>query len=203
MGRAGMTDDSHGYRRVVVEKPFGTDLKSAQALSAEFHKVLDEDQIYRIDHYLGKESVQNMMVFRFANGIFEPIWNRNYIDNVQISVLETVDVGHRAGYYDGVGVVRDMFQNHLLALLSLVAMEPPASFQAAALRNERAKVLSEMRQVTHERLRYDTVAANTLHTGKLRVSLRIRRPPHTQPCGVCRQLALARRTFLSAFGQSD
>jgi glucose-6-phosphate 1-dehydrogenase len=157
MGRAGMTDDSEGYRRVVVEKPFGTDLKSAQALSAEFHKVLDEDQIYRIDHYLGKESVQNVLVFRFANGMFEPVWNRNYVDNVQISVLETVDVGHRAGYYDGVGVVRDMFQNHLLALLSLVAMEPPASFNATALRNERAKVLSEIRQVTHERLRYDTV----------------------------------------------
>src|SRR5207249_4786986 len=127
-GSAGMTEESQGFRRVVIEKPFGTDLKSAQALNDELHRVLDEQQIYRIDHYLGKETVQNMLVFRFANGIYEPIWNRNYIENVQISALETVDVGHRAGYYDGVGVLRDMFQNHILALVALVGMEPPASF---------------------------------------------------------------------------
>ena len=109
-------------------------------LTEVLHRVMTEQQIYRIDHYLGKETVQNMLVFRFANGIFEPIWNRNYIDHVQISALEQVGLEHRAGYYDGVGVVRDMFQNHMLALLSLVAMEPPASFNATALRNERAKV---------------------------------------------------------------
>jgi glucose-6-phosphate 1-dehydrogenase len=157
IGRAHMEDETEGFRRLVVEKPFGTDLKSAQTLSAELHNVLNEDQIYRIDHYLGKESVQNMLVFRFANGIFEPIWNRNYIDHVQISALETVDVGHRAGYYDGVGVLRDMFQNHMLALLTFVAMEPPSSFKANPLRNERAKVLSEIRPITPDRLRFDTV----------------------------------------------
>ncbi|MEP7199845.1 MAG: glucose-6-phosphate dehydrogenase, partial [Chloroflexota bacterium] len=147
LGRAGMTDEAEGFRRVIIEKPFGTDLPSANELTTALHRVLREQQIYRIDHYLGKETVQNVLVFRFANGIFEPVWNRNYIDHVQISVLEQVGVGHRAGYYDGVGVVRDMFQNHILALLALVAMEPPTSFNATALRNERAKLLSAVRPI--------------------------------------------------------
>jgi glucose-6-phosphate 1-dehydrogenase len=145
LGQAGMFQEANGWRRVVIEKPFGRDLPSAQALNRDVHNVLHEEQIYRIDHYLGKETVQNLLVFRFANTIFEPIWNRNYISHVQITAAESVDVGHRAGYYDGVGVLRDMFQNHLLQLLTMVTMEPPASFKADALRNEKVKVLSSLR----------------------------------------------------------
>ncbi len=141
LGATGQLSEEHGWRRVVTEKPFGTDLDSALKLNAEIHKVLKEDQIYRIDHYLGKETVQNILVARFANTIFEPLWNRNYIDHVQITVAETVGVEHRAGYYDSVGVLRDMFQNHLLQLTTLIAMEPPSSFKADALRNEKVKVL--------------------------------------------------------------
>jgi glucose-6-phosphate 1-dehydrogenase len=112
------------------------------------HSVFDESQVYRIDHYLGKETAQNILFFRFANTIFEPIWNRRYVDNIQITVSETVDIEHRAGYYDSVGVLRDMFQNHLLQLLALVAMEPPASFEANAVRNETFKLLSSIRPIT-------------------------------------------------------
>ena len=147
LGAAGIVDQSQGWRRVVIEKPFGHDLPSAQALNESVHKVLEESQIYRIDHYLGKETVQNILVFRFANSLFEPVWNRNYIDHVQITAAETVDVGHRAGYYDGVGVMRDMVQNHMLQLLSLVAIEPPASFEADALRNEKVKLFGSIRPI--------------------------------------------------------
>ncbi|MGA9532484.1 MAG: glucose-6-phosphate dehydrogenase [Anaerolineales bacterium] len=145
LGESGMVATENGWRRVVIEKPFGHDLASAERLNTVAHRVLEEDQIYRIDHYLGKETVQNVLVFRFANSIFEPIWNRNYIDHIQITVAESVDVGHRASFYDSVGVLRDMFQNHLMQLLSLVAMEPPASFEANDIRNERVKVLGSMR----------------------------------------------------------
>ena len=145
IGESGMVDENDGWRRVVIEKPFGHDLPSARALNISVHKALHESQIYRIDHYLGKETVQNILVFRFANSLFEPVWNRNYIHHVQITAAESVDVGHRAGYYDGVGVVRDMVQNHVLQLLSLVAMEPPVSFEADALRNEKVKVFSSLR----------------------------------------------------------
>jgi glucose-6-phosphate 1-dehydrogenase len=120
---------------------------------------LEEDQIYRIDHYLGKETVQNVLVFRFANSIFEPVWNRNYIDHVQITVAESVGVGHRANFYDGVGVLRDMFQNHLMQLLSLVAMEPPASFGANDIRNERVKVLRSIRPMKEDSIRQHSVLA--------------------------------------------
>ncbi|WP_420632003.1 glucose-6-phosphate dehydrogenase [Candidatus Leptofilum sp.] len=145
LGAADMVEQSAGWRRVVVEKPFGHDLASAKALNHQIQAVFEEEQIYRIDHYLGKETAQNILYFRFANTIFEPVWNRNYVDNVQIMVTESVDVGHRAGYYDQAGVVRDMFQNHLMQLLSLVAIEPPASFKAVAVRNEKAKLFHAIR----------------------------------------------------------
>jgi hypothetical protein len=141
----------------VVEKPFGSDLESAKKLNEAVHAVFRERQIYRIDHYLGKETSQNILFFRFGNTVFEPLWNRNYVDHVQLTVAETVDVEHRAGFYDGTGVLRDMFQNHLLQLLALVAMEPPASFEADAIRNERVKVLSAIRPLTPASLVRDAV----------------------------------------------
>ena len=136
-----MREEYGGWRRVVVEKPFGRDLESAKNLNAELRSVLHENQIYRIDHYLGKETVQNLLVFRFANGIFEPIWNRRYVDHVQITVAEELGVGSRAGYFDGVGVLRDMVPNHIFQLISLVGMEPPSSFDADALRDRQLEVL--------------------------------------------------------------
>lgn len=157
LGRARLTNESPGWRRVVIEKPFGNNLASARALNQQLHQTLDEKQIYRIDHYLGKETVQNILVSRFANMVYEPLWNRNYIDHVQITVAEEVGVGHRAGYYDGVGVLRDMFQNHLLQLLSLIAMEPPASFDADALREKKVEVLKAIRPMAMDQVKHHTV----------------------------------------------
>jgi glucose-6-phosphate 1-dehydrogenase len=136
--------------RVVIEKPFGTDLETARELNRRMHEALDESQIYRIDHYLGKETVQNLMVFRFANAVFEPVWNRRYVDHVQITAAETVGVENRGGYYDQAGVVRDMFQNHLLQLLCLTAMEPPVTMAADDVRDEKGKLLKAVRRIAPE-----------------------------------------------------
>ncbi len=145
-----MKEENHQWRRVIVEKPFGRDLDSARALNQELLKEVDETQVYRIDHYLGKETVQNILAFRFANGIFEPIWNRRYIDHVQISVGETVGVELRGGYYDAAGALRDMVPNHIMQLISLTAMEPPISFQADAVRDEQAKILHAIQPLSSE-----------------------------------------------------
>jgi glucose-6-phosphate 1-dehydrogenase len=143
LGRTGLLKEENGaWRRLVVEKPFGTDLASAKALNGELLDIVDEHQIYRIDHYLGKETVQNILVLRFANGMFEPIWNRNHIDHVQITVDEKLGVGHRGSFYDATGALRDMVPNHLFQLLSLVAMEPPIRFDANSVRSEKADVLA-------------------------------------------------------------
>jgi glucose-6-phosphate 1-dehydrogenase len=159
LGRAGMDHERHegGWRRVVIEKPFGRDLQSAVRLNREVGKVFREPQVYRIDHYLGKETVRNLLVFRFGNGIFEPVWNRRHIDHVQITVAESIGVENRGSFYEETGASRDFLQNHLLQLLSLVAMEPPATFKADALRDEKVKVLRAIAEPTPEQVRRDVV----------------------------------------------
>jgi glucose-6-phosphate 1-dehydrogenase len=151
LGAAGLAREASGHwRRVIIEKPFGRDLDSARALNADVKQVLGERQIYRIDHYLGKETVQNIIMFRFGNGIFEPIWNRRYVDHVQIVAAETIGVEHRGGYYETAGALRDMVPNHLFQLVSLTAMEPPISLAPDAVRDEQAKVLNAIQPPTPE-----------------------------------------------------
>ena len=157
LGASGLMGEAVGWRRVVIEKPFGRDLASAQSLNKAVHRVFDEGQVFRIDHYLGKETVQNLLVLRFANVVFEPLWNHNYVDSVQITVAEKVPVGDRAGYYDQSGVVRDMVQNHLLQLLAMVAMEPPSAMGAESLRDEKVEVLSSIRRWSPEEAAKDVV----------------------------------------------
>src|SRR6266536_363879 len=158
LGNAGLVQEENGrWRRVIIEKPFGHDLDSARTLNHDLGQTLTERQIYRIDHYLGKETVQNILVFRFANGIFEPVWNRRYVDHVQITVAETVGVEGRGGYYEHAGAMRDMVQNHLMQLLTLTAMEPPVGYRADAVRDEKVKVLRAIRAIAPEQVGEHTV----------------------------------------------
>ncbi|MDD5468297.1 MAG: glucose-6-phosphate dehydrogenase [Anaerolineales bacterium] len=145
VGQLELAHPTEGWTRIVIEKPYGRDLASALELDRKVHQVFEESQVFRIDHYLGKETVQNILVFRFANGIFEPLWNRRYVDHVQITVAEEMGVENRAGYYEQAGVIRDMFQNHILQLLTLTAMEAPVAFNADAVRDEKLKVLRSLR----------------------------------------------------------
>jgi glucose-6-phosphate 1-dehydrogenase len=149
--------DAPGWSRIIIEKPFGRDLESAQALNADLSRGFAEDQIYRIDHFLGKETVQNILVMRFGNGIYEPIWNRRYIDHVQITAAESLGLEGRAGYYDEAGALRDMIQNHMMQLLTLVAMEPPAAFEADAVRDEKVKVLRSIPPLRESEITQDVV----------------------------------------------
>lgn len=168
IGKAGLSKEKEkgrGWSRVIIEKPFGRDLASALALSQDIRRTFTEDQIYRVDHYLGKETVQNILVLRFANILFEPIWNRNFVDHVQITAAEDIGIGHRAGYYEEAGCLRDMFQNHLLQLLCVTAMEPPSSFHANRVRDEASKVLRAARPITQDRV--DGVCARGQYRGYL------------------------------------
>jgi glucose-6-phosphate 1-dehydrogenase len=157
LGRAGLAR-GNGWRRLIVEKPFGRDLATAQDLNRRLHRVFPESEIYRIDHYLGKETVQNILAFRFGNGIFEPLWNRRYVDHVQITGAESIGVEGRGAYYQEAGALRDMIQNHLLQVMATVAMEPPAAFEPNAVRDERAKLLRSIRILKPEEVALDAVA---------------------------------------------
>ncbi|HVH62384.1 MAG TPA: glucose-6-phosphate dehydrogenase, partial [Candidatus Dormibacteraeota bacterium] len=155
--QAASLNTGSGYHRIVVEKPFGTDLKSARELTEVLHRSFTEDSVYRIDHYLGKETVQNILAFRFANSIFEPVWNTNLIDSVQITVAEDIGIENRGAYYDRAGALRDIVQNHGLQLLTLTCMEPPLAFEASAVRDEKVKVLRSIRPITPEDVETNTV----------------------------------------------
>ena len=158
LGESGLVmEEGESWRRVIFEKPFGSDYESAKALNRDIKKILAEDQIYRIDHYLGKETVQNILIFRFANGIFEPLWNHRYVDHVQITVAESIGVEDRGGYYDKSGALRDMVPNHIFQLISLTTMEPPISFDADAVRDEQAKALRSLTPLSPEDVLQATV----------------------------------------------
>src|ERR1035437_6355983 len=150
LAKSGLSNQKNGFRRLIIEKPFGYDLESARKLNKTLHELISEDQIFRIDHYLGKETVQNLLVTRFANGMFEPLWNRNYIDRIEITSAESMGVGERGGYYDNSGALRDMVQNHLLQMVGMTAMEPPSSLDANAIRNEILKVFQSLQPIREE-----------------------------------------------------
>ena len=179
----------HGWQRLVVEKPFGHDLASAQALNTELTRYAHESQVFRIDHYLGKETVQNILMFRFSNSIFERLWNRESVDHVQITVSEKLGVGERGGYYEEAGAIRDMVQNHMLQVLSLIAMEPPVSLEAEAVRDEKVKLLKSIR-ASHARRCRETSRARTIlrRLGQRRAASRL-------PAGTESETRFQRRNF--------
>jgi glucose-6-phosphate 1-dehydrogenase len=186
LGKAGLADEKEGsWRRVIVEKPFGSDLASAQALNKQILAVLDESQVYRIDHYLGKETVQNIMIFRFANGMFEPVWNRDHIDHVQITVAETVGVGTRGKFYDATGALRDMVPNHVGQLITMIAMEPPARLDADSVRTEKAKALQSVQHYNPDDILENVVRAQyTAGTVGGQDIVRFRGTPNVDPDSV-------------------
>ena len=221
IGKAGFKDSSphaprgedNGWRRLIVEKPFGTDLHSAEELNRQILSYWDESQIYRVDHYLGKETVQNILAFRFANGMFEPLWNRQYVDHIQFSVSESVSVEGRGGYYDRSGVLRDMIQNHMFQMLAYVCMEPPGSFAADDIRDEKAKLLKAVRVYKEQEVGENAVrgqygsgktAGGTLvpdYRQEPDVNQRSNTETYAAPAAVHRQLALGWRAILPSFGQ--
>ncbi len=164
IGELGLSNSADGFKRLIVEKPFGYDLESGLAMNSELHKAFNEDQIYRIDHYLGKETVQNLLVMRFSNGIFEPLWNRNFIDHIEITSAESIGVEERGGYYDNSGALRDMLQNHLLQMVGLVAMEPPSSMDADAIRNETMKVFQSLQPIRKEEVSNQVIRGQYLES---------------------------------------
>ena len=203
LAKADLLREDEGWRRVIVEKPFGYDLESARALNAELRKGLRESQIYRIDHYLGKETVQNILAFRFANGIFEPIWNRRYVDHVQMTVAEDAGVGRRGAYYDKAGALRDIVQNHMFQVMTLVAMEPPISFGGEDVRDEKVRVLHAMPSLTRDDVARHVVRApvRRLHEGTERRSEVTHRDVR-RDAALHRQLAVGRRPLLPANRQA-
>jgi glucose-6-phosphate 1-dehydrogenase len=167
LGSVNLNIQDKGWRRIIIEKPFGYDLDSARTLNNEILKVFQEEQVFRIDHYLGKETVQNIMIMRFANGIYEPIWNRNFIHHVEVTSSEDIGVERRGGYYDGSGAIRDMVQNHLLQIVGMVAMEPPTNSDAISIRNETLKVFQSLRPLTREDI-YRNVIRGQYKASKIR-----------------------------------
>jgi glucose-6-phosphate 1-dehydrogenase len=165
LSKAGLCDQQNGFRRLIIEKPFGYDLESGKKLNNTLHGLVSEEQLFRIDHYLGKETVQNLLVTRFANGLFEPLWNRNYIDRIEITSAESIGVEDRGGYYDSAGALRDMIQNHLLQMVGLTAMEPPSSLDADAIRNEILKVFQSLQPIREEDVPFHVVRGQ--YTGSL------------------------------------